>query len=144
MPAESGGRPETSVKEVCAFAERGFLRKDLARFEGDPKYVANEHTRRAFSKLRSSIGGLYYWRAKVDPNATNKESMAQAADFAFRQAFALCPSSPGAVFRYASLLLAEHRLAEALHLAQTASKLDPENSQLQYLAGNIGGRWQKN
>jgi hypothetical protein len=44
--------PETSVGEICAFAERVFLRTDLGDFVGDPKYVANEHTCRAFSKLR--------------------------------------------------------------------------------------------
>jgi hypothetical protein len=136
-------RPETSVAQLCAFAERVFWRKDLTGFEGDPKYVANEHTRRAFAKLRSSIGGVYYWRAKVDPDTPDKPSMAEAADLAFRQAFALCPSSPEAVFRYASLLLAERRLAEALQLAGTASKLDPENSQLRDLAGHIRGNGQE-
>ncbi len=136
-------QPETSVAEICAFAERVFLRKDLTGFEGDPRYVANEHTCRAFSKLRSSIGGVYYWRAKVDPNTPDKPSMAEAADFAFRQALALCPSSAEAVFRYASLLLAERRLAEALQLAGTASKLDPENCQLRDLAGHIRGNGQE-
>jgi tetratricopeptide (TPR) repeat protein len=135
--------PETPVAEICAFAERVFLRKDLTGFEGDPKYVANEHTCRAFSKLRSSIGGVYHWRAKVDPDTPDKPSMAEAADLAFRQAFALCPSSPEAVFRYASLLLAERRLAEALQLARTASKLDPENSQLRELAGHIRANGQE-
>jgi hypothetical protein len=132
-------QPETPVAEICAFAERVFLRKDLAGFGGDPKYVANENTCRAFSKLRSSLGGLYHWRAKVGPNSPDKPLMAKAADLAFRQAFALCPSSPEAVFRYAGLLLAERRRAEALQLVETASKLEPENGQLRRLAEHIRG-----
>ena len=135
-------QPETPLAELCAFAERVFLRKDLAGFGGDPKYVANENTCRAFSKLRSSIGGVYYWRAKAEPNTPDQPFMAKAADLAFRQAFALCPSSPEAVFRYASLLLGERRLAEALQLAGTASKLDPESGQLRSLAERIRGNGQ--
>lgn len=65
--------------------------------------------------------------------------MAAAADFAYRQAFALCPSSPDVVFRYANLLLAERRLGEALQIAATASRLDPENPQLRDLTGGIRG-----
>jgi hypothetical protein len=46
-----------------------------------------------------------------------------AADFAFRQAFALCPYSPEAVFRYVNLLLSEGRTADAVLIAETAEKM---------------------
>jgi hypothetical protein len=49
--------------------------------------------------------------------------MNDAADFAFRQAFALCPYSPEALYRYVNLLLSEGRAADALLLAETAKKM---------------------
>ena len=49
--------------------------------------------------------------------------MNDAADFAFRQAIALCPYSPEAVIRYANLLFSEQRFSDALVVAQTAAKM---------------------
>jgi thioredoxin-like negative regulator of GroEL len=76
-----------------------------------------------FSKLRSSHGGLYAWRAQHAVGASEKERMNDAADFAFRQAWALCPYSPEAVFRYVNFLLARDRAADALVVAETAAQL---------------------
>ena len=47
--------------------------------------------------------------------------MNDEADFVFRQAFALCPYSPEAVFRYTALLTSENRGADALLVAETAA-----------------------
>ncbi len=63
--------------------------------------------------------------------------MTEAADFAFRQALALDPTSPEAVFRCVSHLLGTTRPKEALVVAETASKLAPQNSQLQSLAQQL-------
>ena len=49
--------------------------------------------------------------------------MNDEADFAFRQAWALCPYSPEAVFRYVNLLMSENRGADALLVAETAAKM---------------------
>ena len=49
--------------------------------------------------------------------------MSEAADFAFRQAWALCPYSPEAVFRYANFLLKQKRISDALLIAQTAAQM---------------------
>ena len=57
----------------------------------------------------------------------------------FRQAFAFCPYSPEAVFRYAQLLLQLNRLDDALLVAQTCLKLDPYNGQVMGLVNNIQG-----
>ena len=133
-------RPETPVREVCAFAERVFLRKDLAGFTGDPKYVASEPACQAFSKLRSSIAGVYEWRARHDSDPAVQRRMAEAADFAFRQAFALDPRSLEALFRCAQHFLAEHRTADALLVAETGFKLAPENSQLGSLVQHLARR----
>ena len=130
-------KPETLVREVCAFAEKVFMKRDPEGFSGDPKFVQNDHPPKMYSKLRSSIGGLYAWRANNAKDATEKNRMQREADFAFRQAFALCPSSPEAVFRYVSLLTEEKRFDDALLIAETASKIDPANGQLDNLVQEI-------
>ena len=58
------------------------------------------------------------------------QRMLKEADFAFRQAFVFCPYSPEAVFRYVQLLMALGRLDDAILVAQTCRKLDPENGQI--------------
>ncbi len=133
-------RPETPMSEVCAFAEKVCLRKDLAGFNGDPKYVNSEPACENFSNLRTSIAGLYAWRARTDSNAAERRRTAEAADFAYRQAFALAPRSLKVVVGLASHYLAEHQFADALRLAETACKLAPDQSQLQMLLGQIRNR----
>jgi tetratricopeptide (TPR) repeat protein len=59
-----------------------------------------------------------------------QQRMIKEADFAFRQAFAFCPYSPEAVFRYVNLLLALNRIDDALIVARTCQKLDPNNGQI--------------
>ena len=49
---------DTSISNICAFAEKTFLRRDLSGFQGDPKFVRDDDAQKAFSKLRSSIGGF--------------------------------------------------------------------------------------
>jgi hypothetical protein len=114
---------DTAVKEVAAFAEKVCVKKDLSGFKGDPQFVQNEYSCRMYSKLRSSIAGLYAWRAQHAIDAGEKKRMNDAADFAFRQAWALCPYSPESVFRYVNLLLSENRIADALLVAETAGKM---------------------
>ena len=63
--------------------------------------------------------------------------MSVEADFAFRQAFALCPHSPEAVFRYLNLLVSADRIEDALRVASTAQSLDPNNSQLEIAVSQI-------
>jgi len=117
---------DTTVKEVAAFAEKIHVKKDLSGFTGDPQFVHNEYSCKMFSKLRSSIAGLYAWRAQHATDPDEKERMNGAADFAFRQAFALCPYSPEAVYRYVNLLLSENRTADAILVAETAAKMPQE------------------
>jgi len=114
---------DTTVKEVAAFTENIYVKKDLSGFTGDPQFVQNEYTCKMFSKLRSSIAGLYAWRAQHTSDPGEKKRMNDAADFAFRQSWALCPYSPEAVFRYVNLLLSEGRTADAVLIAETAVKM---------------------
>jgi thioredoxin-like negative regulator of GroEL len=76
-----------------------------------------------FSKLRASIAGLYAWRVSHAADAEDKERMAHEADFAFHQAWALCPYSPEAVFRYVNFLVEQKRLADAVLVAETSAKM---------------------
>jgi thioredoxin-like negative regulator of GroEL len=123
---------DTPVKEIADFVERVYLRRDFKGFKGDRAFVRDDQAQKAFSKLRSSIGGIYAWRIG-DPGNRNpiaQQRMMKEADFAFRQAFAFCPYSPEAVFRYVQLLLNTQRFDDALTVALTCQKLDPYNGQV--------------
>lgn len=130
-------KPETSVRDVCAFAEKVYVNKDLAGFSGDARYVANTNVCKTFSKLRSSIAGVYTWRLTAKDDRTDKARLKAEADLAYRQAFVLCPFSPEAVYRYVSFLVSQDRLEDALRIARTAWKLEPENGQLQNLIDEL-------
>jgi hypothetical protein len=114
---------DTSVKEVGAFAQKTFGKQNFSGFTGDPRFIRNAYSHRMFSKLRSSQAGLYAWRMDHSTDATEKERMAREADFAFRQAWVLCPDSPEAVFRYINFLLKQKRGADALLVAETAAQM---------------------
>src|SRR5205823_7512376 len=117
--------------------DKVFARKELNGFHGDPKYVANTNACAMFSKLRSSIAGVYAWRAMKASDPVEKKRMIAAADFGFRQAYALCPYSPEAVFRYVNLLMGEARSEDALQVAEAALKVDSKNDQLKSLVQQL-------
>ena len=129
--------PETPVKDVCAFALRVFGRKDLSGFKGDRRFVENEYANKTYSKLRSSIGGLYQWRVNNAKSSAERKDMTAEADFAFRQAFALCPRSPEAIFRYVNLLTSVGRMDDASRVAMAAKSLEPDNPQLEDLVTQV-------
>ncbi|EEF58858.1 glycosyltransferase family 117 protein [Pedosphaera parvula] len=132
---------ETSVKDIAAFIEKVYLERDFNGFKGDRKFVRDDQGQKAFSKLRSSIGGIYAWRANNSPLGTpDHERMLKEADFAFRQAFAFCPYSPEAVFRYVQLLASQNKpekLDDAILVASTCLKLDPYNTQVEGLVKQL-------
>ena len=119
---------DTSVAEVAAFAEKVYLQHDLGGFTGDRQFVEDTWAQKAFSKLRSSIAGNYSWRSTNAKTPDEKQRMTKEADFAFRQAFALCPTSPEALSRYVELLVSANRADDARLLAGTSLKLDPQNA----------------
>jgi tetratricopeptide (TPR) repeat protein len=134
----------TSVKDVTDWIEKTYVRFDFNGYTGDRKFIHDNDAQKAFSKLRSSIGGIYAWRLspQCPPEYRPKSNvemqrLVKEADFAFRQALAFCPYSPEAVFRYANLLLQFNRLDEALLVAQACLKLDPYNAQVMGLVQNL-------
>ncbi len=121
---------DTPVGEIAAFVEKVHVTHNLNGFKGDPRFVQNDHPQKLFSKLRSSIGGLYSWRVANAKSPAEKERMLKEADYAFRQALALCPSSPEVVFRHTTLLATQGRRDDAILVVESALKVKPENAQL--------------
>ncbi len=139
---------DTPVKEVADFAEKVYLRHNYDGFRGDKDFIGDDSAQKTFSKLRSSIAGIYSWRLGQPPsggtmppkfiaNGANRTLIEREADFAYKQAFAFCPTSPEAVYRYVQLLVSSRRVNDALTVAETAQKLDPNNSQFGYLIKNL-------
>jgi hypothetical protein len=131
---------DTSLSDVAAFNEKVFLHNDFNGFIGDTNFVRNSYANRMFSKERSSIAGLFAWRADHTTDPAEKARMVRAADFAFRQAWALCPYSPEVVFRYVGFLMDEKRPADALLVAETAANFpgtDASQEQIKALATQL-------
>jgi len=143
---------DTPVSNIVSFVEKVYLRHDWSGLTpGQRKFARDDQGQKAFSKLRSSIGGMYAWRinpVNPPPPAYRPRTEAEIrriyneADFTFRQAFAFCPYSPEAVFRYINLLIQPPapiapRLDDALMVAETALKLDPNNGQIAGLIANL-------
>jgi hypothetical protein len=132
---------DTQVEQVAAFAKKTFVKQDFSSFTGDPRFIRNAYSHRMFSKLRSSIAGIYMWRLDQAAGEEEKDRMARAADFAFRQAWALCPYSPEAVFRYVNFLLKQKRISDALVVAETAAQMPSmqgkDGEQLRNLVGQL-------
>jgi hypothetical protein len=114
---------DTPVEQVAAFARKTFGKQDFSGFTGDPRFIQNTYSHRMFSKLRSSHAGLYAWRSQHAASASEKDRLVREADFAFRQAWALCPDSAETVFRYVALLMDQKRVADALSVAETAAQM---------------------
>ncbi len=128
---------DTSVSNICDFANRVYERKEKpTSFTGDWAFLRDGDAQKAFSKLRSSIAGVYNYRigeAQRKGDAAEMQRMLREAEFAFKQAYAFCPYSPEALFRWVNLLLTTGRIDEALLIATTSQKLDPFNGQIENL-----------
>jgi hypothetical protein len=100
--------------------------------------VTNQFATGAYSKLRLSIAGLYDWRMTTYKVGTDDKARLKAeADYAFRQAYAMCPTSAEALYRLVSFLLTQNRFGDALLVAQTTQKLAPDNPEFQSLVTSL-------
>jgi thioredoxin-like negative regulator of GroEL len=128
---------DTPVSNICAFADQAYYRHKVPKdFKGDPSFLRDNDGQKAFSKLRSSIAGVYNWRiteAQRKGNGAEMQRMFKEAEFAFKQAYAFCPYSPEALFRWVNLLITTGRTDDALLIATTSQKLDPFNAQIEGL-----------
>ena len=129
---------DTTVQQIADFAEKLYVHNNYEGFTGDPRFIRDDDGQKAFSKLRSSIAGIYAWRCfpqTCPPEYRQKtpadqDALIKETDFAFKQSFAFCPYSPEAVYRYVNFLLQLNRLDDALIVAKTCLKLDPFNDQI--------------
>ena len=55
---------DTPVKTITDWIEKTYLRYDFNGFTGDRKFIHDDDAQKSFSKLRSSIGGIYAWRLR--------------------------------------------------------------------------------
>ncbi|MBI4664636.1 MAG: DUF2723 domain-containing protein [Verrucomicrobia bacterium] len=135
---------DTTVKEICEFAERVYLRHDFTGFKGDRRFVRDDFAQKAFSKLRSAIGWIYGWRLSPEvlpeyrpKTLAEQQRLIKEADFALKQSYAFCPLSPEALYKYVNLLISSGRTQDALLIAETSLKFDPSNPIFQQYAANL-------
>jgi len=130
---------DTPVKDIADFAMKVYQHHDYTGFIGNRRFIRDEQAQKAFSKLRSSIAGVYDWRAfhPTGKDPAEQQRMLKEADFAYRQAFALCPYSPEAVFRYVMLLVRLQRMDDALIVARTCFEFDPKNQGVESLVHQV-------
>ena len=53
---------DTTVQQIADFAQKVYLGNNYEGFKGDRKFIRDDDGQKAFSKLRSSIAGVYAWR----------------------------------------------------------------------------------
>jgi hypothetical protein len=131
---------DTTITNICAWAEQVYVRHDYTGFTGDRRFIRDDDAQKAFSKLRSSIGGMYAWRLGRDcgpeyrpKSEAELNKLLREVEFAFKQAYAFCPYSPEALYRYVNVLTLQGRFDEARLMAATSKKLDPDNVNLDNL-----------
>ena len=146
---------DTTVQQIADFVDRTYIHNNYKGYSGDLRFVRDDDAQKAFSKLRSSQAGMYFWRMSpaCPPEYRQKTAAGQAAliketEFAFKQAFTFCPYSPEAVYRYVNFLAlmaqneaaagqvqaAGYYLDDALLVCETSQKLDPYDYALRDLA----------
>ncbi|MBP7831150.1 MAG: tetratricopeptide repeat protein [Kiritimatiellae bacterium] len=94
--------PLGELPAAAVARDRTFWKKQIALLEKQPGFESNTEARKAFSKLRSAIAGVYAYRKMPDE-----------AEAAFRQALRLYPLSPEAHFRLAALYEEQGELEKA-------------------------------
>jgi tetratricopeptide (TPR) repeat protein len=134
----------TTVQQIANFVEKVYLHNNFTGYTGSRKFIRDDDAQKAFSKLRSSIAGVYAWRLSPQcppeyrpKNNEQMQALIRETDFAFKQSFAFCPYSPEAVYRYVNFLLQFNRIDDAIIVAKTCLKLDPYNGQVQNLISQL-------
>jgi tetratricopeptide (TPR) repeat protein len=129
---------DTPMQQIAEWAEKVYLRRDLSDFKGDRKFIRDDNAQKAFSKLRSAIGGVYAWRInQAGANRALQDRLIKEADYTFKQAFAFCPYSPEAIFRYVNILVPTGRIDDAIAMVQVCRKLDPEQTAVKDLLDQL-------
>ena len=72
-------------------------------------------------------------RASSPQSVEEENRLLREADYAFKQAVALCPYSPEAVYRYSNLLATTQRVDDAILITQKCFEFDYENEGVRQL-----------
>jgi tetratricopeptide (TPR) repeat protein len=96
------------------------------------KFLRDVVARKTFSKLRSSIGGLYVYR-----------QLYPEAEFAFQQAVALYDLSPEANFRLADAYTKQGKFPQAIQVIETFLEKDPGNDKVRTYLGQLKDTFQQ-
>jgi len=91
----------------------------LGEFIKRPEFKRDSDAKKAFSKLRCAIAGVYEYRGIVN-----------AAEAAYSQAIAICPESPEASFRLSNLYMRMNQAAKAVETLSKLAERDPFNKQV--------------
>jgi hypothetical protein len=118
---------ETSLADVCAFADKIYRERLLNDFKGERAYLTQPAVQASHGKLRTAIAGLYAWRVKQSASAPERRRMLKEAELAFKQAYSLGPANPETVMRFTSLLMEDNRKEDALRFVRAAAKLNPDD-----------------
>ncbi len=74
---------------------------------------------------------MYWARANAATSDEARDRMLKEADFAFRQAFALCPYQGDTVNRFAGYLMTRQRFGDAILVVRTAGAFCPQDERFQ-------------
>ena len=121
---------ETSLADVCAFADKIYRERTLDDFKGERAYLTQTAVQASNGKLRTAIAGLYAWRAKQSASVPERQRVLKEAELAFKQAYALGPANPETVMRFTSFLIEENRREDVLRLVRAAAKLNPHDKNI--------------
>lgn len=94
----------------------------------NPKFLRDSVARKSYSKLRSSLGGVYVFR-----------SMMPEAEKSLKEAIALYPASSEARSRLTEILATQRRFDEAMQNCEEWLNLDPFNSAPQEIRSRVQG-----
>jgi thioredoxin-like negative regulator of GroEL len=128
---------ETSLDDICDFALEVYLRGNFKGYRGDMKFLRDDDAQKSFSKLRSAITGLYWWRANSTTSAEEQQLLLREAEFSAKQAYALCPFSPEALYKLVNMLVLQNRFDDSINLIMTSMMFDSENDGLKDLLAQV-------
>lgn len=109
--------PAERLSEQAVAQDREYWARHEKLLESQPGFIGNTEARKAFSKLRVAIAGVFVYRKMYDD-----------AEAAFRQAIRLLPTSPEASFRLAQMYEEQERLADAIQIMADYLKCAPPDS----------------
>src|SRR5579862_9904219 len=99
--------------------DRAYWDALFGSLRNDPRFQRDDVAQKTFSKLRSTIGGLYAFR-----------HMTAEAEYAYQQAIALCPDSPEGSFRLAQLYVDLGRFDDGVAVLEEYRKHDRYNARV--------------